>query len=72
MPIQISHIYAHDNEGKFHKIECRTTTPESPRPGLAIINGEDRFFLKDIELKDLGEGRYKTPDGQVLVDPDDA
>lgn len=72
MPIKISHICARDQEGKFHQIECRTTTPESPRPGLVIINGEEGYFLSSIELKKLGEGRYETPDGQVLVDPDEA
>ena len=71
MPIQVTHICARDKEGKFHTIECRTTRPEPPHPSLAIF-GEDRFFLDDVELKDLGEGRYETPDGQVLVDPDDA
>lgn len=72
MPIQISHISARDTDGQLHYIECRTTTPESPRPGLVIINGEESYFLNGIELKKLGEGLYETPDGQVLVDPDDA
>ena len=69
MPTHVTDIQVRDDSGAIRTLRCETTTPPSPRPGLQIINGPERFTLEGEPVERTGEGKYRViKTGMVLTE----